>query len=308
MSRRGAVTALCLLLAGCSSSPAGVPAGTTGPAASSPVASTTAAGSGTVPAPVAGLSASLKLSRMDKANRVLTVRVANDSAQPVTIVSATFGSGYFDGSTSARRAGLLNAGAALALAMPLTAPDCADDARPDPVAHLELLDAAGQPGSLDLVPTDPFDVLTTVHQEDCAGVLLDRIGTLSFADTLQVDTPAGTDKPVATLTLTFTANPDAPADAPVLAVTELERTTLITPSGTLDWRLVGFDSTRPSRTAELQLIPARCDPHAVAEDKRGTYLGTHVSFDGVPAPVIYTPVTKHVRGLIYQYVADYCGW
>ena len=67
---------------------------------------------------------------------------------------------------------------------------------------------------------------------------------------------------------------------------------------------------RTDRPAEVTLAfePARCDPHAVAEDKRGTFLGVHARVDGVEQEVVHLPPGDALRGAVHDFVAAACGW
>jgi hypothetical protein len=58
----------------------------------------------------------------------------------------------------------------------------------------------------------------------------------------------------------------------------------------------------------LEFTAARCDPHAVAEDKRGTFVGAHTTVDGVVQPVDYLAVPDAVVGQVHDFVAAACGW
>jgi hypothetical protein len=58
----------------------------------------------------------------------------------------------------------------------------------------------------------------------------------------------------------------------------------------------------------LAVVPARCDVHAVAEDKRGTFLPVFARVDGAPQGPVYVPMPDSARSSIYGFVGDYCAW
>ena len=62
----------------------------------------------------------------------------------------------------------------------------------------------------------------------------------------------------------------------------------------------------PPSVVVLQLTPGRCDPHAIAEDKRGTIMPIDVVVDGT-AGRIYVPAADAVRGALYTFVTESCG-
>jgi len=61
--------------------------------------------------------------------------------------------------------------------------------------------------------------------------------------------------------------------------------------------------------AVLRLVPARCDPHALAEDKVGTLVGVHVRALGLPATAaFYLPIGAERRALLRgSFFPTHCG-
>ena len=60
-------------------------------------------------------------------------------------------------------------------------------------------------------------------------------------------------------------------------------------------------------TVHLPLVPLRCDPHAVQEDKRGTVFTFDVEIEGEPGTVEIAS-SEELRGRILTWVADWCGF
>ena len=56
---------------------------------------------------------------------------------------------------------------------------------------------------------------------------------------------------------------------------------------------------------DVPIVPFRCDPHAVLEDKRGTIFGVPVELDGEPGTVELF-VGEEMRGRILTWVGDWC--
>ena len=103
----------------------------------------------------------------------------------------------------------------------------------------------------------------------------------------------------------------------------------MTPTGERDdVRFGGFESTVLLRQAEgspvevdeplgpgdppveavMRLVPARCDPHALAEDKVGTLIGVTVLADDLPAGTsFHLPLEDPVRTALYDFVRAACG-
>ena len=57
----------------------------------------------------------------------------------------------------------------------------------------------------------------------------------------------------------------------------------------------------------LPLVPLRCDPHVVQEDKRGTIFTIEVEIDGSKG-AIELPAPEDLRGQILTWVAPWCGF
>jgi hypothetical protein len=58
----------------------------------------------------------------------------------------------------------------------------------------------------------------------------------------------------------------------------------------------------------LQIKPAMCDPHALADDKVGTLFDTFVLADGLPPEAsFYLPVPPETRAAMFTFFLDYCG-
>ncbi|RIJ77736.1 hypothetical protein D1871_05715 [Nakamurella silvestris] len=234
--------------------------------------------------------------------RKMNVVITNSSTADLDILTADLTSGYLQKAVEPYRDGTVRAGAALALAFTLPAAICTPGATADPSVTIRYR-SAGVEGTMTVVPVDTYGALEDVHRTDCAVDEIASLATLSFADELKVVDRDGTSTALLSLTLTPKATDRT------LVVTELERTTLLVPAGTATWKPQGLNNSHGKPvTVDLEVIPARCDPHAVAEDKRGTFLGTHVTVDGQELPVVFTEIPQHTKGLIYQYVSDYCGW
>ncbi len=85
------------------------------------------------------------------------------------------------------------------------------------------------------------------------------------------------------------------ADASGVAVTEAP----------LDVTIAGSDAPT---TFSVPIVPGRCDPHAVAEDKQGTiFIFDAVAPDGTKRE-LRIPAASEVRAAIYTYIAQTCGY
>jgi len=78
-------------------------------------------------------------------------------------------------------------------------------------------------------------------------------------------------------------------------------------SGT-SWAFAELAPVTAPVTVTLEGRPGRCDPHAVAEDKRGTFLGLRTHVDGVAQHVFYVQLPVESRAALKEYVGEACGW
>src|SRR5690606_18091119 len=98
---------------------------------------------------------------------------------------------------------------------------------------------------------------------------------------------------------------------PVVTLERIAGTTLMSnPApvrGTSGW--VGSAlAGQGSGEIELAVVPARCDVHAVAEDKRGTFLPVTAVVDGVVQDVVHVPMPDAARATFYDFVGQHCAW
>ncbi|NYI78581.1 hypothetical protein [Nocardioides panzhihuensis] len=80
--------------------------------------------------------------------------------------------------------------------------------------------------------------------------------------------------------------------------------------GTPTWpRSTPVPMTGEPTTLELRVLPARCDPHALADDKVGSLFRIHVGGPDVPDDASYfLPLTKAQKTALYDFLPLHCGW
>jgi hypothetical protein len=67
--------------------------------------------------------------------------------------------------------------------------------------------------------------------------------------------------------------------------------------------------TGESTTLDLRVLPARCDPHALADDKVGSLFRVHVGGPRVPEQAAYfLPLSKQQKAALYDFLPGHCGW
>lgn len=231
--------------------------------------------------------------------------MTNDTAAALTVTRASFDSPLFDGTTEWTRRTEIPAGSTRDLRVRLGAPVC-DVAGPvrAPVATIAFETADGAVGVGSAEPADPFDTVAKVTAQDCIAERTAAIAELSAGDELRIERRGG--ELVALLGLS--ARPTGAQG--VARVATVARTTLIGPAdhGT-GWNL-GWAASAASGVlgTTLEIVPSNCNPHIVAEDKRGTYLPLAVTLDDGETGTVFVGVTAAVRAQLYAYVGEYCGW
>lgn len=227
----------------------------------------------------------------------------NDSDAPLTITRAAYRSGRFEGSAAWERPTTVAAGAKVNLRVLLGAPVC--DGELTGSVELFFTTPDGRSGSATLDPVDEFSTLGKITAEDCLAQGTAAITTIEMGTSIRTELHG--DRLVGLIDATAT-----PTGATGIArVTGVGRTILLRPEEdgatgwTVDWTA---DADSGTLTTTLAFEPSNCNPHIVAEDKRGTYFPFLVALDDGTTGTVFYAVSTEVRGQIYAYIAEYCGW
>lgn len=304
-------TLLLFAASGCAA-PTGAPVDASAPR---PAASSTAADSAE-DVVVDGLALSILQNRPDYATRTLQLSIGNEGDAPLTVVSAHFESTQF--ATAADHPGsvVVPAGLVRRLPVPLGESVCPAPGDPAPTLTVRVTDAAGAERTVTASPADPFGVLPRIAREDCFEHEVADIAVLRLDDRLRIE---GTG-PDAVARLTLHADPTGRPTAggsPASFMLEAAASTILlepaappsaSPAGR-GWPLgVAVAQGGEPRSLILEVVPARCDPHAIAEDKRGTVLPVSVALaDGTEGTVHVSP-SDELRLDLYAFIAAACGF
>jgi len=252
-----------------------------------------------------GVSISVFQTRFDYGVRQLEIKVTNGTGEPFAVTSAAFDSTRFVGTALWSRSQDIPAGSARDLRVQLGDPVCDSAASADSVTLAFVL-PNGDTGRATVTPQDEQGYVDTINVQDCLVGSAAAIAEITPSE--QVQWTAGAGQPV-TVELTVTPS----SGGGTLTIHAARGTTLIAPSG-LDGQPIDaipiervVDASTPPFTLPLSFIPNRCDVHAVAEDKRGTFLPLELSTSDGRAGTVYLAVTDSVRRSFYNYYADYCG-
>lgn len=244
--------------------------------------------------------------RSDVGPRQAQVRVDNASDAPITLGAVRVDDPRFAGPAGRvieGRESTIPAGGSADIRVQLPAVECSvpDDGVAEAV--LEIIGDDGVRVETTASAPDPLGFVAALHAREC---LLERVtDAAALAFTGFEPSPPG--EPAA---LELTVTPTGVAEA---AIVGIERTNLLTfeglPPGAdlFALELEVLAEAGPPSTVALPLVPTRCDPHAVQEDKRGTIFDVRVEVDGQPGEVELF-VGEDTRGRILSWVAAWCGF
>jgi hypothetical protein len=260
--------------------------------------------SGSFDDPPEGLSISVYQPRPDIPKNRIAIEVHNDGDEPVTITDATLSTAFFgDFVWGPGRTATVAPGYAVDLRVDI----------PDAVCTPGLVEANGvtfswnagdRSGISAVEPGDEFHVLDRLHDEACLAVNAETVAVLTAAS---LTAPAQQPAP-AELLITV-----EPTGLPgTLTVDTISSTTLLMPAGAdgigvsqLDLG-IAVDADGPA-AIRVPIVPNRCDPHALAEDKIGTRMPLYVTLpDGTEGRLVLA-ASDELRGQMYAFFSSYCG-
>ncbi|WP_432394885.1 hypothetical protein ACRQ5B_14140 [Pseudarthrobacter sp. L19] len=171
-------------------------------------------------------------------------------------------------------------------------------------ATLRLRDASGAVSQVTVAVTDPFGALTRNNDERCVAQAANAVAGFRFAPDLR----RTADGRAAVVDLVITPRHAGDTTAKqTLSLDGVGGTTLLAEDAAAPWpHGLEIAADQPERVVPLGLRPARCDPHAVAEDKVGTLIPLHVTVGGRPG-TLKVDVGPELRGRIYDFVTAACG-
>lgn len=313
------VAGLVLLAAATSCTP-----GTAGPGNGTAGDAGTAAGlaSPSATATVPPVSAEINQLRDNYSKQIIAIQLTNNTAGPLTVLAAELGSGLFAAAIpwQPTAGGIeLPPGQAKILPAQLPPPHCeaAGSRTPETATATLRLAVAPGPASVTTVPgttlpattvpaTDPYGVLSRNNTEMCLAQAAAAVTGIRLAPELAVSADAQT--AVVRLIITPRSTPGVvnPGSAGTLTIDRIDGTTLLEEDTSAPWpRSVTIRAGGPGLELKLGIRPARCDPHAVAEDKVGTLLPLRVHA-GEREGVLKVDAGPLLRGLIYEFVTTAC--
>lgn len=259
------------------------------------------------------VSAEINQLRDNYSKQIVAIQLTNNSPDPLTVVGAELGSALFSAAIPWQppAGGIeLPPGQAKILPAQLPAPVCSMKSAQSPAAAtvtLRLAGAAGTAPTMVVPAPDQYGVLSRNNGEMCLAQVAAAVAAIRLAQELDVAADAQT--AVVRLIITPRSIPGAanPDSTGTLTIDRIDGTTLLEEDGSAPWpRSVTIAAGGPGQELRLGIRPARCDPHAVAEDKVGTLLPLRVHAGGRDG-VLKIDADPLLRGRIYDFVTAACG-
>lgn len=251
-----------------------------------------------VPMP-GGVSVDIDQSRIKRSSREVYLRVENDSRRKIVVEQFRLTSPRL---AEVRWEGDEVVGAGFETDLEFTMPRgrCGDDLAA--TAELTYRVANGDLRRSTTAVDDPYGNATELANRDCARLTLEEAAEVVVGEPKIVGTGAD-----AVLALPVTMTPTGRRDDvrfDGFGNTPLFRQAPGSPVG-VDVPLGADD---PAVSVTMRVVPARCDPHALAEDKVGRLFPVHVVADDVgPDGSYFLPLTASQRKAFYAYFRVRCG-
>lgn len=266
-----------------------------------PSAMVACAGSPAAPALPEGLTVAIQQGRLDVVGDRLVVRFENTGDAPVTIEGFTVETPTLGPGLERTKPFELAADDAIAVRLDLPASDC--DAEPGPVVVDVAYRTATGGGEGQLTADDPFDTVARVNAADCLGESVAEVAAILMPDRLR-STGAGADRRAF---IDIAIEPEASGDAS-MRIERVYGTTLLNAEDGIDWTL-GTEVAAGDApfTLSLPVRPARCDAHAIADDKRGTILPFEIETSDRRSGRLDVPAGDGLKAELYAYYGERCG-
>lgn len=299
----GAAVLLLVVLSGCagpvpppSASPSSTAILSPGDAPPAPTPDITAATDGRV---VVGVTQG----RSDDAAGVFAVTVENTTEEVLSVRSAVLRSPAFNVDVVWDGEAIVPPGSTRDLRVPV--PDFACPLTDRALSLTVDYRLGDVDASADLIPIDPYAVIERLSDGDCLAEAVAAVVDMRLSDDLSVVGSGSS----ATASLSLVLSPVRDLSAGRATIVSVDATTLLSPDdGRARWDVgetiaAGDDP----RTVVLTASPARCDAHAIAEDKMGTVLRVRVRLpDGTQGPVTVA-ASPELRSALYGFIADACS-
>lgn len=245
---------------------------------------------------------------MGVAERQVQVKMRNEDTADVDIEAMTLYSSGFEGAMEYPKKGThLSVGRAVDLPVVLTQPVCGSSGL-DHVVRVDYRLASGETGTARVTATDDNDAIKDLHSRECFEKDVSQVAQLNLQDKPRLEEQGG--KLTATLTVEVTAGAGVAGRLRLLHVgntTLLQQTDPVTGELLPEGRQLNIDTSQEDvRSFQFTVVPGRCDPHAIAEDKQGTRFPLLVELNEQQGRIPLQS-SKALQTSLYDFVRWACG-
>ncbi|NHW47758.1 hypothetical protein HAV21_12775 [Paenarthrobacter sp. MSM-2-10-13] len=244
-------------------------------------------------------------SRDQYGKQAILLQLTNTTDSPITVTVAQLQSPLFQGDIAWKpSAGGLELPPRQPKSLPAILPAASCEVSEGTTTALNARITYAEPGKEPVEAStnasDPFGVLSRNAGELCLASEAAAVAVMVLDPALEV----AADGRTAVVRLLIT--PATPGTDPgSLTIESFEETTLLAQSPADPWPAHLAVGAR-KQELPLTIRPARCDPHAVAEDKVGTLLPLRVTV-GDRRGVLKIAASNELRGRIYDFVTAACA-
>ena len=250
------------------------------------------------------VTAEVYRTRIDPSRGAIQLAVRNDAEAPLTIVVAALESPALSSPISRERTIVIGPGLTRDLPLTLSPAVCPAETTSPPEAVLTVLLADGSSAELRVPTTDRLGQWTAWVEAECFAAAVTQRADLDVEHD-----PARDEGALIGLTLTADRLDSG------LELVAISDTVLFGLVSSGDGTRVTSIPLAPSDDASaghsgavgipVLLTPARCDPHALAEDKQGTLFVVSVVLDGMPGTVTIV-ADEATRAALYDAYTRAC--
>ncbi|MRX45402.1 hypothetical protein [Agromyces kandeliae] len=248
-----------------------------------------------------GLSVMVQQGRLDVPQGRLVLHFENTGA-PVTVSAVAVRSPALEPGMHRDEPFALDRGDAIDIRLDLTGSVCDGDPAAIGV-DVRATTADGDEREGTLEPDDPFGTMARIADADCLAESAAAVAAIELPERLRT-TGAGAEQRA---WIDVRVAPVASGDG-ALAIDGVAATTLIGNEDGQDWPL-GIEVAAGDEPVDVSLAvrPARCDAHALADDKRGTILPFTVATDDGREGRLEIASGAALKADLYAYYAERCG-
>jgi hypothetical protein len=251
------------------------------------------------------VSAAVDQGRAHYTDRVVNLMITNISREPVLVTSATLHSPLYEGAADWKptRTGGTRVPAGSTVSLPAELPPAQCSGQPAEAAtHRITVTMDSERSGLSTVEvqaSDPHNVLSRNHSEDCLAEAAASVAELRIDETLKVLPGSGS------AVVGIDVQPSGMKES--LVIESFGTTTLLDEDGTHAWpRNLRVHGTDPASRLSLHIVPMRCDPHALAEDKLGTRIPVSIAA-GSWHGILRLNAGHDFDRAVYRFITDACA-